>query len=120
MIKIKQMRKLRGRYRFRRYQQMKINNMIKIKPEEEKYMESSPVTGYPKKGKEPVKIYPRLRLEHKFFPEVKKWEVGKTYKVELELKMTGLSISKFQNDSEFDITGFDDESGEPAEDEGKE
>ena len=100
------MRKLRGRYRFRQYQQMKINNMRKIKPEEEKYMESSPVTGYPKKGKEPVKTYPRLRLEHKFFPEAKKWEVGKTYRVELELKMTGLSIAKFQNDSEFDITGF--------------
>ncbi len=95
--------------------------MRKITPETENYMESGPMVGSPSKAKkEPVKVYPRLRLEHKFFPEVKDWEVGKTYKVELELKMTGLSISKFQNDSEFEITGFDDESGEPAENEDKE
>ena len=112
------MRKLRGRYRFQQYQQMEINNMRKIKPEEEKYMESGPVIGHPKKGKEPVKIYPRLRLEHKFFPEAKNWKVGKTYRVELELKMTGLSIAKFQNDSEFDIIGF--ESGESKENESDE
>ena len=42
----------------------------------------------------------------KFFPIAKKWEVGKTYKVEMEIKMTGISIARFQNDSEFDITGF--------------
>ncbi len=89
--------------------------MRKIEPESESYMESGPMVGSPKKGKEPIKTYPRLRLEHKFFPEAKKWEVGKTYKVELELKMTGLSISKFQNDSEFDIVGFGDESGESEE-----
>ena len=29
------------------------------------------------------------------------------YKVTLELKQTGLSISKFQNDSEFEIQGFE-------------
>lgn len=94
--------------------------MRKIEPESENYMESGPMVGNMKKGKEPIKTYPRLRLEHKFFPEAKKWEVGKTYKVELELKMTGLSISKFQNDSEFDIVGFDDESKEPVENKAEE
>jgi len=56
--------------------------------------------------KEPIKTYPRLRMEHLFFPEVKKYEVGKEYTMTLKVKMTGLSISKFQNDSEFDIIGF--------------
>lgn len=67
-------------------------------------METGPI-GLNKK-KDPVKFYPKLRLEHESFPEAKKWEVGKTYKIELEVKMTGLSISKFQNDSEFEIIGF--------------
>lgn len=58
------------------------------------------------KKHEPVKTYPRLRMEHLFFPEVKKWEVGEEYTMTLKVKMTGLSISKFQNDSEFDIVGF--------------
>ncbi len=81
--------------------------MYAVKPEKEEYMMSSPMPGSPKKGKEPKMVYPRIRLEHKFFPETKKWEVGKTYKVELELKMTGLSISRFENDSEFEIHGCD-------------
>ena len=61
------------------------------------------------KSKKQTKVYPRLRLEHEFFPETKKWEVGKEYMIEMRVKMTGLSISKFQNDSEFDIIGFDSE-----------
>ncbi len=63
-----------------------------------------------KSKREPKKIYPRLRLEHSFFPEIKKWEVGKEYTVTLKLRMTGISISRFQNDSEFDIIGIDDKS----------
>lgn len=62
-----------------------------------------------KEKEEPKKIYPHLRLEHQFFPETKKWEVGKEYKIEMTVKMTGLSIARFQNDSEFDIVGFDSE-----------
>lgn len=55
----------------------------------------------------PRKIYPTVRLTHEFFPETKKWEVGKEYEVTLKLKMTGLSIARWQNDSEFDIVGFE-------------
>lgn len=58
------------------------------------------------KGKS-KKTYPHMRMEHQFFPEAKKWEVEKEYTVTLKLKMTGLSISRFQNDSEFDIVGID-------------
>ena len=81
--------------------------MRKVEPKVDQYMESGPIPGRLKKGKEPEKIYPHLRLEHNFFPEAKKCEVGKKCKVMLELKTTGLSISKFQNDTEFDIVGFE-------------
>ncbi len=77
--------------------------MRKIEP---KVDEMIPVESSGKK-KEPIKTYPRLRMEHQFFPETKKWEVGKEYDICLKLKMTGLSISKFQNDSEFDIIACD-------------
>lgn len=60
-----------------------------------------------KKDEAPKKYYPNLRMTHEFFPETKKWEVGKEYTVTLKLKMTGLSIAKYQNDSEFDIIGAD-------------
>lgn len=69
-------------------------------------MESMPSTGKLKKS-EPKKFYPHLRFEHEFFPEAKKWEVAKEYTVCLKLKMTGLSISKYQNNSEFDIIEAD-------------
>lgn len=85
--------------------------MKKVTPRVEDYRENGLMVGTTVKGKkEPIKTYPRLRLEHEFFPEVKDWKVGETYKIELEVKMTGLSISKFSNDSEFDITGYEVES----------
>ena len=59
------------------------------------------------KTKESKKTYPYIRMEHQFFPETKKWGVGKEYTVKMKVKMTGISISKYQNDSEFDIVEFD-------------
>lgn len=59
--------------------------------------------------KEPKKIYPRIVMQHEFFPETKNWKVGKEYEVKLKLKMTGLSIARFQNDSEFEIHGIESE-----------
>ena len=88
--------------------------MRNIEPKTEDYVEGPSVASSNKKS---TKIYPRLRLEHQFFPETKNWKVGKEYTVELKLKMTGLSISKFSNDSEFDIIGFDSE--DPKEDKGE-
>lgn len=90
--------------------------MRDIKPREEKYL----CCEGPSMGKkdEVKKFYPHLRLEHDFFPETKKWEVGKEYEVTLKLKMTGISISRFQNDSDFDIIGVEfDEEKEENEDE---
>jgi len=80
--------------------------MRDIEPKVEEHMNAIVGEG-PSKKKESIKIYPRLRMEHQFFPEAKKWEVSEEYTVTLKLKMTGLSISKFQNDSEFDIIGVD-------------
>lgn len=65
------------------------------------------------KDNEPCEIgsmsdrFPRFRIDLKHLPEAKKWEVGKEYTVTLKLKMTGISISKFQNDSEYDVIGID-------------
>lgn len=70
-------------------------------------MVESGMMGHPTKSKESMKVYPRLRLEHEYFQEAKKHEVGKTYRITLEVKMTGLSISKFQNDSEYEIHGYE-------------
>lgn len=64
-------------------------------------------------SKEPEPRYPHLRMELDFIPEAKKWEIGKEYTIELQLKMTGISISRFQNDAEFDIVGMSE--GKPAE-----
>lgn len=48
-------------------------------------------------------IYPSLRMELTHLPEAKKWEIGKEYTITLKLKMTGISISRYQNDAEFEI-----------------
>ena len=77
--------------------------MIKIKPKESG-MDSMPIS---ESSDKKAKVYPRLCLKHEFIPEVKDWEVGKEYEITLKLKMTGLSISKFQNDSEFDILAYE-------------
>ena len=57
-------------------------------------------------SKEPEPRYPHLRMELEFIPEAKKWEIGKEYTIEMQVKMTGISISRFQNDAEFDIVGM--------------
>lgn len=71
--------------------------MRKIQPKKYKMMSDSPA----KVEHEP--IYPRFRIELEHLPEAKKWEIGKEYEVHMKLKMTGISISKFQNDTEFEI-----------------
>ncbi len=59
------------------------------------------------KDGESKKVFPRFRIELTHLPEAKKWDIGKEYTITLKLKMTGISISRFQNDSEFDIIGID-------------
>jgi hypothetical protein len=49
------------------------------------------------------KIFPHFRMELKHLPEAKKWKVGDDYTIAIKMTQTGLSISRFQNDAEFDI-----------------
>lgn len=73
----------------------------KIKPQTgDRFGDVSP----PTKNKE---VFPRFRIELVHLPEAKKWDIGKEYHVLLKLKQTGISISRFQNDAEFDIIGID-------------
>lgn len=75
--------------------------LVKVEAKENEFDHCGPSDGKNKK------FLPHFRMEHKFFPEAKKWKVGEEYTVKLKLKMTGISISKFQNESEFDIVGVD-------------
>lgn len=49
------------------------------------------------------KIYPKVRIDLQHLPEAKKWDIGKSYKIEMEVKMVGISISKYDNSAEFEI-----------------
>lgn len=95
--------------------------MRKIKPKKEEYM-NAPV-GKPSSQKESAPIYPTIRIDLEHLPEAKKWKVGQEYKLEMTVKMVGLSQSRFQNDAEFEIreigTDEDDAEGE-SESDGKE
>ena len=55
--------------------------------------------------------FPTFRIELVHLPEAKKWDVSSEYMVTLKLKQTGISISRFQNDAEFDIIGINPEGG---------
>ena len=77
-------------------------SLRKIEPKTHEAMMEGPA-----RSDKDKKIFPRFRIELVHLPEAKKWEIGKEYTVKLKLKMTGISISKFQNDSEFDIIGID-------------
>lgn len=52
-------------------------------------------------------IYPTIRIDLTHLPEAKKWKVGDMYDMKLHLKMVGLSQSRFQNESEYEIHGID-------------
>lgn len=86
--------------------------MRKIEPKTDEF--DGPSIGSKKEEKK--KIYPHITFRHEFFPETKKWKVGETYEVKLILKMDELSVSRFQNDSGFEIHGFQDlgDKKEPA------
>lgn len=85
--------------------------MRKIKPKTDKYMEPS-VAGLKKGESKPV--YPTVRIDLEHIPEAKDWKVGNTYRIEMEVKMTGISQSRFDNSSEFEIRKIeaDDDAGE--------
>lgn len=75
--------------------------MRTVKPKQDNYMLSEGPSKL--STKKAPKIYPKVRLDLDTVPEAKKWEVGKTYKLEMVVKMVGLSISRFDNSAEFEI-----------------
>lgn len=81
--------------------------MRKIIPEKDKYATDSPV-GLKKMESKPR--YPTIRLDLQHIPEAKDWKIGETYHVELELKMVGISQSRFDNSAEFEIHEIEPES----------
>lgn len=78
--------------------------MKKVTPKSNEYMSDGPIGMTKKKDK---KVYPEIRLRHEFIPESKNMEVGKTYEIELKVKVVGLSISKFSNETEVEIHGYE-------------
>ena len=77
-------------------------------------MESEAIIGGGKK-KKTKKYYPSFDMKHEYFPEAKDLEVGKTIKITIEAKVVGLSISKYRNDTEFEIHGYEIEGGKKKE-----
>lgn len=86
--------------------------MRKIKPRVNEYMEGPMAMSSSKKKSDP--IYPTVRIDLEHIPEAKDWKVGDEYTIEMKVRMTGLSQSRFDNSAEFEIreieTGDADES----------
>lgn len=55
--------------------------------------------------------YPMFHIDIKHLPEAKKWEIGKTYKILLEVKQKSIEVSKYEGKEHgsagFDITGIE-------------
>lgn len=49
---------------------------------------------------------PSLRLDAKILPEIKSWKVGETYKLEIEVKMTGIQQNEYGPDKESTSADF--------------
>ncbi len=47
--------------------------------------------------------YPSFRLKTKDIPEVKNWDVGKTYRMEIEVELKGISEDERESTVRFDI-----------------
>ena len=84
--------------------------MRKVVPEKDHYAEGPSLKKVESKPR-----YPTVRFQLKDLPEAKKWKVGDKYKVELELKMSGISISRWDNSAEFEIHGIGCEGSEAEE-----
>lgn len=89
--------------------------MRKIKPKQDEYA----VGIGPSKKAKSKPVYPTFRIDLSHLPEAKKWELGKKYRLELELVLTGLSQSRFDNTAEFEIHGIEPESDSDERKEGE-
>lgn len=71
----------------------------KLKPDTEKEIaEESPSR----------RMWPSFHIGIDHLPEAKKWDMGKTYRLALEVEMTGLNIEEKEkySDARFDIKGI--------------
>ena len=91
--------------------------MRNIKPKTDDYMLGGSGPMKPKKS-EPR--YPTIRIDLEHIPEAKDWKVGKSYGIEMVVKMVGISQSRFDNSAEFEIRKIGVEDAKEAEDEEKE
>lgn len=67
------------------------------------------------------KMKPRLYLSSEDLPEIKDWDTGETYRVEVEIKMTSKSEDLFGKENKRRVNGsFDIESVEVESDEDEE
>jgi hypothetical protein len=78
--------------------------MKKVIPKIPEYLEEGLITPKKKKGKE---TYQRFNVTHDFIPEAKDLEFGKSYTIIMKVKVVGLSISRFSNETEFEVHEYD-------------
>lgn len=86
--------------------------MRKVKPKQDEY-----AIGPSLKKEKSKPRYPTVRLDLDTIPEAKDWKVGKTYGLEMEVKMVGISQSRFDNSAEFEIRKIGTEDAKESEDE---
>lgn len=75
----------------------KIAEMKKIKPEKPSEIKEMPAR----------KFYPHFGIDLKHLPQAKQWEIGKTYKVALEIKQTSISMDESLVGGKEGRAGFD-------------
>lgn len=90
--------------------------MRKIKPKQDDYMLGGSKPMRPEKS--PPR-YPTMRLDLDTIPEAKKWDISKAgsedgpeYIIELKVKMTGISQSRYDNSAEFELREIETESAD--------
>lgn len=79
--------------------------MRKIIPKTDKYRTGG--MDVPMREGQSKPIYPTMRIDLEHIPEAKKWDLGEKYMVHVEVKLTGLSQSRFDNSAEFEIHKID-------------
>lgn len=55
------------------------------------------------KKSESKPIYPTIRIDLEHLPEAKSWKIGEMHEIEMNLKVVGLSQSRYDNSVEFEI-----------------
>ena len=82
--------------------------MKKIIPKVEEHMSAMPMSMGMKKEKSNP-IYPTFRIDLVHLPEAKDWKLGDEAMIEMKVKLTSLSQSRFDNSAEFEIHEIDHE-----------